>query len=157
MEVKETTNILEGFTDIEESFKTELKVIGTNSLLLLEEEEVFKNVVLNHLLNAIIQDVFKIYISTENLEDFLSVDPTDITKHDKVYLNNFLELKTVISIMIITFNTLAEIDIDKIKPNADSSITKPIENIVNSKNALEYFLEQFKEVHEYLINDKQEL
>ena len=149
---KETTNILEGFTDIEERFKTKLISLGSNSSKLLYINEVANDFELYRTLTSILATVFKIYISTENLEGFLSVDPTEITKHDETYLVNFQELEAAITSVIGFIKEVANFRFIKEK-NTEPSIVKPKENLANSIYALEYFLEHFKEVHEYLIEE----
>ena len=153
MELNETAERLEGFTDIEESFKTELKLIGTNTSKLMKIKEVPYDFELYISLSSIMTTVFKTYISTENLEGFLSVDPTKITKPDGTYLTNFHELKEAINSIINLINEVVNFRFMKENNTADI-IVKPKENLINSKYALEYFVEQFKEVHEYLIENK---
>lgn len=150
MEVKEELTILDGFTDIEESFKEELKLIGTNSSKLLYVKEVATDYDLYTTLTSILATTFKTYISTENLEGFLSVDPTEITKLDGMYLTNFHELEEAINSIVLFINEVINFRFMK-ENNTELAIVEPKESLVNSKYALEYFSEQFKEVHEELI------
>lgn len=152
MELKETAEILEGFTDIEESFKTELKSIGTNTSKLLYVKEVPYDFELYISLSSILATVFKTYISTENLEGFLSVDPTETIFSDGFILTNFHELEEAVTSIISLINEVVNFRFMKENNTADI-IVKPKESLINSKYALEYFVEQFKEVHEYLIEN----
>ena len=141
--------LLEVFSDMEESFNEELKQIGTNSLTLVniqESEKVVLDIDLYKELVHILEDVFKIYISTENLEGFLSVETT---KQDKIYLTNFYELETSINSIIKRINNVMNYNF--IKNNGYVPIVKAKENLANSINSLEYFLKYFKIVHEKLI------
>lgn len=147
MEAKETTVKLDGFSDIEESFKEELKQIGTNSSKLLYVKDVANDFELYSSLASILATVFKIYISTENLEGFLSVDPTEKTKPNGMYLTNFHELEETVNSIIILINEVINFRFMK-ENNTELAIVKPKESLTNSKYALEYFLEQFKEAVE---------
>ena len=150
MEAKEDLTILDGFTDIEESFKEELKLIGTNSSKLLYVKEVATDFGLYTTLTSILATTFKTYISTENLEGFLQVDPTEITKPDRIYLTNFHELEEAINSIVVLINELINFRFMK-ENNTELTIVEPKESLINSKYALEYFSEQFKEVHEEVI------
>ena len=150
MKVKEEVTMLDGFTDMEESFKEELKLIGTNSSKLLYVNEVATDFGLYATLTSILATTFKTYISTENLEGFLQVDPTEITKPDGIYLTNFYELEEAINSIVVLINELINFRFMK-ENTTELTIVEPKESLINSKYALEYFSEQFKEVHEELI------
>ena len=150
MEDKET--LLDGFSDMEESFKNELIVIGRNTSILLDSEEVALEFDLFTSLTLILQTIFKIYISTENLEGLLSVDPTEIAKHDVLYLATFHDLEASVELIVRLINNMATFKL--LNDNSkEPSLVKAKNVLVNSQYALEYFVEQFKEVHEGLIKD----
>lgn len=151
MQLKETTNILDGFTDIEESFKTELEYLGINTSILIKELFI-RSSDLGYKFSLISSNVFKIYISTKDLKGLLSVDPTENKKSNGIYLTNFHELECCI------IHTLAHLQYIKeswffnsIVEEADKSeVVKAKEVLINSISSLEYFLDKFKELHEDL-------
>ena len=143
MAVKETEDILKGFTDIEESFKAELKVIGRDSTLLLGLKEINTDFELYQTVSLIVVDVFNIYISKENLEGFLTAKPTETKYSD--FQGLIIKINAIIN-GIKNFNNSNVADNFK---NPNHMFFRIKERLTNAIEHLNYFLDKFKEIYEY--------
>lgn len=143
MKSEETKNILEGFPEIAESFKTELQRIGVSSSRLLGFKEINSDFELFQTVAFIIVDVFKIYDLADNLESFLSAEST-VDKY-----TDFEFLKFNIHAIINGIKSFNNSNVaDKFK-NKNHAFYNCKERLTQSIEHLTYFLNEFIKIYEY--------
>lgn len=140
--------LMDCFDDMDASFKEELKQIGYNcsELIKVNESDKYFDVELYKELTHLLESIFKVYISTEDLEGFLSVNPKKMKKHDKIYLTNFNEFEITIYAIIGRINKI--FTMKSIAYSTYVPVVEIKEKLHNSINSLDYFIRYFKIVHE---------
>lgn len=163
--VEDKENKLDGIPELVESFYSELIKVGNNATMILRRTPTLEVEELKNILVEILNQKFKICISTEILKELLLDGSEDIILPDVLeycpsgvvlksgdserYLNNFDDLEASIKSIIFSIKELDDIYF-LTNYTKDFRIINAKNCLTNSVNSLEYFLSEFKEAHDLI-------